>query len=99
MRRGSTPTVTIAVENVDLNKVDNIQITLKQDNVLIVKNSTDISIDKDNKIIGFSLTQKETLSLSVNIVQIQCKFKIGEVVIVSDISKVPVDDVLNEEEI
>lgn len=98
MKKGSTPTLTMNVSGIELDKVDYIQVTLKQDDIpLIVKENADIIKDMETSTIYFKLTQEQTLSLNdKEAVAIQCKFKSGEEVIVSDIVRLAVDEVLNE---
>lgn len=96
MRRGSTPTITLNIFDLDLTNVDIVQVTLKQDDIEIVKNNSDIKFNTDNTELSFKLTQEDSLSFHVGKAKVQCKFKFKDgSVIVSKITEFTINETLN----
>lgn len=62
MRRGTTPTLEIKLEGVDIDMLDDIYITIKQGETVIEKTNDDIIPNVDTNTLNILLTQEETLS-------------------------------------
>lgn len=65
---GTTPTFTLKLKrsyDIDLTQVSKIYVTLKQGNVLLNKTGSAVSV-VDAKTVQFSLTQEESLNLSID---------------------------------
>ena len=65
MFRVTTPEITIALKNtdIDLDAAQQIEVTIKQRNLTITKTKTDLSVNSDLRTVSFSLTQEETQKL------------------------------------
>ena len=59
MRQGTTPTIVINVNNIDVNTLKSIYVTFEQTGFILTKNKDDIDIIDDQ--IRLSLSQEETL--------------------------------------
>lgn len=97
MKRGTTPTISISVEGVELSYLKDIYISVKQDNNIITKTGENITIDNDSGTIGVYLTQDETLSFRPGYVFIQLRATTtGGNVIASDVQQISIDEILQE---
>lgn len=96
MRRGSTPTLSFAV-NLDLTTAT-VYITFKQSyETLLDKCSTDSSMTVTADTITLSLTQEETVALESGACQCQIRYKMPSGVAgASDIMTVDVKDILKD---
>lgn len=77
MFRVTTPEITIALKNtdIDLDAAQQIEVTIKQRNLTITKTKTDLSMNGDLRTVSFTLTQEETQKLSVGTASIQMRVK------------------------
>lgn len=94
MRRGTTPTITCELEDFDLDHVDKVIFTIRQDSYVINKETT---VDFEHSTVSVTLTQKESLGLRCGNCAVQIKFLVGEEVLATDIVEVEVEQILNEE--
>lgn len=98
MRRGTTPTLTFIVKGLEMETMDTMVITLKQENYIVNKTPT---YDNEDNTLKVTLTQEETLGFKPgkNVsVQIKAKSSAGKVV-ASNVKQMEVSNILNEEEI
>lgn len=100
MRRGTTPTVTIKIDDVDLNNVVKAVVTFRQNTYpeILMDKEPEMIIGEDADYLKVTLTQEETLALKEEMpVEIQFKGKLTDgKVLASNIVCVPVKEVLNE---
>lgn len=96
MRRGTTPTLVLAVTGLNVAELDTIFITFKQKSLELTKSTDDIIIDEEANTIKVPLSQEETLKFEVGsaTVQIRGLFKDGTTAIASNIRTIKVGDVL-----
>ena len=96
MRRGTTPTLSLMIDDVDFSLIDKAELTIRQNgkNVLI-KN---MKVYVDHAVLQTRLNQAETLSLRDGECQLQIKvlFKDGNVA-ATDIQTIYIQDILNSE--
>lgn len=93
MRRGTTPTLTLTVEGVDLTGYK-IEVDIRQGNHQLIKNG-EATLDGDNSVIDLILTQAETLSFKSQPVSIQVRFINAEGVAgATTIEEVPVGEII-----
>lgn len=71
MRQGTTPTIVINVNNIDLSELKSVYITFEQDGFLLRKDMSQIEIEDDE--IRITLTQEETLKFKKGIVNVQLR--------------------------
>lgn len=71
MRQGTTPTIVINVNNIDLSELKSVYITFEQDGYLLRKDMSQIEIEDDE--IRITLTQEETLKFKKGIVNVQLR--------------------------
>ena len=71
MRQGTTPTIVINVNNIDLTELKSVYITFEQDGYLLRKDMSQIEIEDDE--IRITLTQEETLKFKKGIVNVQLR--------------------------
>ena len=96
MRRGTTPTITVELEDYSLESVDRVLVTIRQDFYEINKES-EVVIENETATASVTLTQEETLGLRHGKCAIQIKFLSGDIVAATDIAEVDVEQILNEE--
>lgn len=65
MRQGTTPTIQITVNNIDLADMEHIYVVFEQNGYLLKKSMPDLKIE--NNVISVLLTQEETLSFKMEI--------------------------------
>lgn len=76
MYRGSTPTIKLNIKSdVDFNQIDALEFTLNSNSNMKVATKNDVDIDVENKTISLALTQEDTLSFNVGIIEIQLRVK------------------------
>ena len=63
MRQGTTPTIQITINDIDLNEMQNIYVVFEQNGNILKKESSDLDIEGNN--ISVSLSQEETLNFKV----------------------------------
>ena len=95
MRRGTTPTLEIKSNGVQLSDLSTIYITLKQHKKEISKTGDDIRISGDTLLVD--LSQEDTLALDKGYVWIQMRaMTLDGKAIASKIEMIPVEDILKE---
>lgn len=97
MKRGTTPTLEIAVVGVKVTDLSSIYVTLKQDDLIITKSNEDIQVNEENNSLGVSLSQKETLFFRPGFVYLQMRaVTSGGNVIATDVQKIDAVEILQE---
>ena len=80
MTRGTTPTLTLSIDNADLSTLKNMYITFSQETRKLIKvyqagsENNQIAIDVENSEVAVSLTQDETLKFKPGPVDIQVRY-------------------------
>ena len=80
MTRGTTPTLTLSIDNADLSTLKNMYITFSQETRKLIKvyqagsDNNQIEIDVENSEVAVSLTQDETLNFKPGPVDIQVRY-------------------------
>lgn len=96
MRQGTTPTIQITVNNIDLADMERIYVVFEQNGILLKKSKTDLKIK--NNVISVLLTQEETLSFKNGNCNIQLRMITYDgIAMASPIKTVNVYSVLNKE--
>ena len=96
MRQGTTPTIQITINDIDLNEMQNIYVVFEQNGYILKKESSDLDIE--GNIISVLLTQEETLNFKEGTCNIQLRMITkGGVAIASPIKTTKVYRVLNKE--
>ena len=96
MRHGTTPTIQITINDIDLNEMQNIYVVFEQNGYILKKESSDLSIE--GNIISVLLSQEETLNFKEGTCNIQLRMITkGGVAIASPIKTTKVYRVLNKE--
>lgn len=93
MTRGTTPTITFTIDNLDYSLLNKAELTIRQlyKNVLI----KDLDILENEMQVTF--TEEETLQMKAGVCELQIKllFNSGEV-LATNIVKTSVEEILNE---
>lgn len=99
MRRGSTPTVILEIEDVDLSQLKNLSVTFSQIGKTLKKYKGDNALEIEPHRLLITLTQEETLSFKSSYpVEIQVKMQTQEgKVFPTTVEQVPVTAILDEE--
>lgn len=96
MRQGTTPTIQITINDIDLNEMQNIYVVFEQNGYILKKESSDLDIE--GNVISVSLSQEETLNFKEGTCNIQLRMITkGGVAIASPIKTTKVYRVLNKE--
>lgn len=96
MRQGTTPTIQITINDIDLNEIQNIYVVFEQNGYILKKESSDLDIEGNT--ISVSLSQEETLNFKEGTCNIQLRMITkGGVAIASPIKTTKVYRVLNKE--
>ena len=96
MRQGTTPTIQITINDIDLNEMQNIYVVFEQNGYILKKESSDL--DTEGNIISVLLSQEETLNFKEGTCNIQLRMITkGGVDIASPIKTTKVYRVLNKE--
>lgn len=96
MRQGTTPTIQIAINDIDLNEMQNIYVVFEQKGYILKKESSDLDIE--GNVISALLSQEETLNFKEGTCNIQLRMITkGGVAIASPIKTTKVYRVLNKE--
>lgn len=96
MRQGTTPTIQITVNDIDLNEMQNIYVVFEQNGYILKKESSDLDIEGNT--ISVLLSQEETLNFKEGTCNIQLRMITkGGVAIASPIKTTKVYRVLNKE--
>ena len=95
MRRGTTPTLRITVEGVQLDSLTSIFLTLKQGNTELEK--TNLEIDAEHNVMSVDLSQEETLMFDEGGIRVQFRaiLQNGKAV-ASDIVTTTMEEILME---
>lgn len=96
MRQGTTPTIQITINDIDLNEMQNIYVVFEQNGYILKKESSDLDIEGNT--ISVSLSQEETLNFKEGTCNIQLRMITkGGVAIASPIKTTKVYRILNKE--
>ena len=96
MRQGTTPTIQITINDIDLNKMQNIYVVFEQNGYILKKESSDLDIE--GNVISVLLSQEETLNFKEGTCNIQLRMITkGGVAIASPVKTTKVYRVLNKE--
>ena len=96
MRQGSTPTIQITINDIDLNKMQNIYVVFEQNGYILTKESSDLDVEEN--VISVVLSQEETLNFKEGTCNIQLRMITNEgVAIASPIKTTKAYRVLNKE--
>lgn len=96
MRQGTTPTIQITINDIDLNEMQNIYVVFEQNGYILKKESSDLDIE--GNVISVLLSQEETLNFKEGTCNIQLRMITkGGVAIASPIKTTKVYRVLNKE--
>lgn len=96
MRQGTTPTIQITINDIDLNEMQNIFVVFEQNGYILKKESSDLDIE--GNVISVLLSQEETLNFKEGTCNIQLRMITkGGVAIASPIKTTKVYRVLNKE--
>lgn len=96
MRQGTTATIQITINDIDLNEMQNIYVVFEQNGYILKKESSDLDIE--GNVISVSLSQEETLNFKEGTCNIQLRMITkGGVAIASPIKTTKVYRVLNKE--
>lgn len=96
MRQGTTPTIQITVNNIDLADMERIYVVFEQNGNLLKKSMTDLKVE--NNVISVLLTQEETLSFKNGNCNIQLRMITYDgIAMASPIKTINVYSVLNKE--
>ena len=96
MRQGTTPTIQITINDIDLNEMQNIYVVFEQNGYILKKESSDLDIERN--VISVLLSQEETLNFKegTSTTQLRMITK-GGVAIASPIKTTKVYRILNKE--
>ena len=96
MRQGTTPTIQITINDIDLNEMQNIYVVFEQNGYILKKELNDLDIE--GNVISVLLSQEETLNFKEGTCNIQLRMITkGGVAIASPIKTTKVYRVLNKE--
>lgn len=96
MRQGTTPTIQITINDMDLNEMQNIYVVFEQNGYILKKESSDLDIE--GNVISVLLSQEETLNFKEGTCNVQLRMITkGGVAIASPIKTTKVYRVLNKE--
>ncbi len=96
MRQGTTPTIQITINDIDLNEMQNIYVVFEQNGYILKKESSDLDIERN--VISVLLSQEETLNFKEGTCNIQLRMITkGGVAIASPIKTTKVYRILNKE--
>ena len=96
MRRGTTPTLTIAVTGIDVSDLKTIKVTFEQRGKIVTKETADVSVDTENNAISVPFTQEDTLFFGEGFINVQIRGLLadGVTAIASKIKQVSMEDIL-----
>lgn len=105
MTRWTTPTITIAVDGVNLSEMGDIELSLRQDNILLNKKLSlnEMELLEDDNAIRVKLTQQESGDFQARPVKLQLRLKTNDTsdptVLASDILIKNMKEILDESEL
>ena len=98
MRRGTTPTLRLALEDIDPEEIRSLYVTLKQGDRVLTKTKGHCVFSQG--IILVSLTQAETLEFEAAYCEVQVRgIRTDGTAFASNIKSIPVDAILMDGEI
>ena len=98
IRRGTTPTLTLYIDDINLQELKDIVVSLKQGDTLISKHKGDTGLSIYTDHVAIDLQQTETLKFNIHDtvdVQVKCQDESGQV-FATNIIRVSVTDILDE---
>lgn len=100
MYRGTTPAITLTVEDIDLTALTGIYITFRQGTALLTKRSGEEGITVKPHTITVQLSQADTLALKPGAIQVQLRaVNAAGMAFASMIRQISVQDILLDGEI
>lgn len=97
MKRGTTPTLNIALDGVNVGDLDKIYITLKQDDSVLTKSGEGVTVNEEDNSVSVSFNQKETLFFRPGYVYLQMRaVTSGGNAIATDVQKIDAVEILQE---
>ena len=98
MTRGTTPTITLTIEEFDLTALKSVYVTFSQSGKLITKKNGDEGVEVTEHTLSILLSQEETLKFTPGIVEVQLRgLTESGVAFATDVSKTTVKEVLLKE--
>lgn len=98
MRRGTTPTLRLALEDIDPEEIWSLYVTLKQGDTTLTKTKENCVFSQG--VILVSLTQAETLEFEAAYCEVQVRgIRTDGTAFASNIKSIPVDAILMDGEI
>lgn len=73
MRRGTTPTLTIRLIDMDVKDLGSIYVTFKQNDRIPTKTNNEISVDEENNAVSVPFSQEETLYFRKGMIETQIR--------------------------
>lgn len=101
MIRGTTPTLELKVpeDKLDISTITSLLIPIAQrDDVIVLKDMSDVQMDYENNIIGVYLSEEETFGFEVGNAEIQLIYWIGESKMASLITKFRITKILYDKD-
>lgn len=98
MTRGTTPTITLTVNELDLTELKSIYVTFCQAGKILTKQKGESGVEIDTHTVSIRLSQEETLRFSPGTVEVQLRgLTNGDNAFATNVGKVAVKDVLLKE--
>ena len=98
MTRGTTPTITLTLETMDLTSLKSVYVTFCQSGKMLTKQSGDEGVDITEHTVSVSLSQEETLRFTPGTVEVQLRgLTNGGDAFATNVAKVAVKEVLLKE--
>lgn len=96
MRRGTTPTLKIKVNGMDIKQFANMYVTFRQGDIEVTKTNEDIGVESENTL-SIWLSQEDTLAFSRGHVDVQLRAITNSgVVVASGIKMLFMEQILKE---
>ena len=85
MYRGTTPTVILNIKNeeLDMSLISLCHVTLKSEGGLTKEIFDNITIDKENRRLYFTMSQEDTMDFCVGKIKIQARVKLSNDMVIS----------------
>ena len=98
MTQGTTPTITLTLDALDLTSLKSVYVTFCQSGKKLTKQSGDDGVDINKHTVSVSLSQKETLSFTPGTVEVQLRgLTNGGDAFATNVARVAVREVLLKE--
>ena len=94
MFRGTTPTLSVKLDDIKTSLIDYVELTINQNekNMLVKK------MKQNGSEFSVTLTERETLSLKPGDCRIQCKIKLKDgSITATKVEKILINDILNQD--